>query len=279
MEKTGLVLEGGGMRCVFTAGVLDYFMDHHITFDYVAAVSAGAAAAACYLANQPTREKQCLIDLYKKYRYISLKNWITKKNMIDYKLIFDDFSFKILPFDFQTYFNNPTQCEMVTSNCRTGEANYLDERQSPERLTAICRASCAIPIVSQIADVDGEPMLDGGISDPIPVHRALEQGCTKTVVVLTRNPGRRSPYTNIPIPPILFHKYPKIRAKMRTRGRLYNEQMAFIEEKQEKGELLVIQPMKKLKASAVERNIDKLQALYEEGYECAKSIHDFLEKK
>ena len=277
MEKTGLVLEGGGMRCIFTAGVLDYFMDNGIEFDYVAAVSCGAANAACYLSRQRGREKNCLTDMLDKYKYISLKNWVTKKNLIDYKMLFEDLSYEgEIPFDFDTYFGNPTECEMVTSNLLTGEAMYLDERHDKERLTKICHASCTIPVISQTMFVDGIPMLDGGICDPIPIHRAIEKGCTRNVVVLTRNSGRRSPYTNLPIPPFVYGKYPNIRPKMRTRGRLYNEQMEFIEQKEKAGEILVIQPLKKLKVSAVERNTKKLEELYREGYECAERIKEFL---
>lgn len=278
MEKIGLVVEGGGMRCIFTAGVLDYFMHKGITFPYIAAVSGGAAAASCYVARQPERQKKCLIDLYMKYRYISLKNWMTKKNMIDYKLLFEDFSYDILPFDFDTFFKSETECEIVTSNLLTGEANYFVEKESKKRLIDICHASSTIPVISQTVQVDGVPMLDGGICDPIPIHRAMEKGCTKNVVVLTRNPGRRSPYTNLPIPPFLYGKYPNIRQKMKTRGQLYNEQMKFIEEKQKSGDILVIQPMKKLKVTAVERDTAKMMRLYKEGWECAKSIHAFLDK-
>lgn len=273
-EGVGLVLEGGGMRCVFTAGVLDYFMDHDIEFPYVVGVSGGACNALCYLAHQPRREKQCLIDLYEKYRYISVKNWITKKSMFDLDLVIDEFSQSILPFDYNAYFNNPTECEIVASNCLTGEPVYLDERKSPMRLGQICKASCSLPVITQKQYVDGVPMLDGGISDPIPIHRAIEKGYKRNVVVLTRNPKRRSPFTNLPIPPGIFGK--QITSKMRYRGRDYNNVMQFIEDKEQSGEVLVIQPLKKLKVSAVEQNLDSLRELYEEGYECAKVIHEFL---
>lgn len=264
------------MRCVFTAGVLDYFMDHNIEFPYVVGVSGGAANALCYLARQKGREKQCLIDLYEKYRYISFQNWITKHSLFDLDLVVEEFGNSILPFDYDAYFNNPTECELVASNCLTGEAAYLDERMNRDRLVQICKASCSVPVVTKTQYVDGIPMLDGGISDPIPIRRAISKGYKKNVVVLTRNPNRRSPFTSLPVPPGFFGK--EITQKMRHRGRDYNETMEFIEQKSREGDVLIIQPLKKLKVSSVERDIDDLKDLYQEGYECAKVIHEFLEK-
>ncbi|MCQ2192056.1 MAG: patatin family protein [Paludibacteraceae bacterium] len=274
VEGVGLVLEGGGMRCVFSAGVLDYFMDHDIEFPYVAGVSGGACTALCYLAKQPRRQKQCFIDLYEKYHYIGIKNFITKRNFFDLDMVVEEFGTTIIPFDFETYFNNPIECEVVASNCLTGEADYFDERKSPKRLMQIAKASCSVPVVTRKQYVDGVPYLDGGISDPVPLFRAISKGYKRNVVVLTRNAGRRSPFTNIPIPPGIFGR--EITKKMRYRGRDYNNLMKVIEEKAASGEVLVIQPQKKLKVSAVERNIDRLRELYEEGYECAKAIHAYL---
>ncbi|MCQ2235124.1 MAG: patatin family protein [Paludibacteraceae bacterium] len=270
MEGIGLVLEGGGMRCVFTAGVLDYFLDHGIEFPYTAAVSGGACTAMCYLAKQRGRQKKCFIDLYEKYHYISLKNWVTKGSMFDFDLVFDEFSNRILPFDYDTYFSNPCQLETVASNCLTGEAEYLDERKDRDRLTQICRASSSLPIIMKQQKVDGVPMLDGGISDPVPIKRAISKGFSKNVVVLTRNRGHVSPFTNLPIPPKIFGA--EIRKKMRNRGARYNEILRFVEQEADKGNILLIQPKKKLKVSAVEKNIDRLRELYQEGYECGAEI-------
>ncbi len=274
VDGVGLVLEGGGMRCVFTAGVLDYFMDHDIEFPYVAGVSGGACAAACYLSHQRGRQKKCLIDLYEQYHYVSLKQFFTKGAVFDLDLVVEDFSNTILPFDYDAFFANPVQREFVASNCETGEAVYFDERKSRKRLTSICKASCAVPVVTKKQYIDGVQMLDGGICDPVPIHRAISKGFKRNIVVLTRNPHRRSPYTNLPIPPGIFQ--PAITKKMRHRGRDYNNLMQFIEDKAKSGEVLVLQPLKKLKVSSVEKNFDRLRELYQEGYECAKAIHDYL---
>lgn len=273
-EGVGLVLEGGGMRCVFTAGVLDYFMDHNIEFPYVTGVSAGACAALCYLSRQPRRQKQCLIDLQSKYHYLRLRNFFTKHNVFDLDMVVGEFSNTVLPFDYETYFKNPARCEIATSNSLTGKADYFDERQSRERLVQIAKSTCAVPVVTNKQYVDGVQMYDGGVCDPVPIHRAISQGYKKNVVVLTRNAFRRSPFTNIPIPSGVFPK--AITPKMRHRGRDYNQLMAFIEKKSKTGEILVIQPQKKLKVSSIERNPDRLQELYDEGYECAKVIHAYL---
>ena len=274
VDGVGLVLEGGGMRCVFTAGVLDYFMDHDIEFPYVAGVSGGACAAACYLSHQRGRQKKIFIDFFKRFKIISLSQFFTKGAVFDLDLAVDRISKKILPFDFDAFFANPVEREFVASNCNTGEAVYFDERQSRQRLIDICKASCAVPVVTKKQFIDGVQMLDGGVCDPVPIKRAISKGYKRNIVVLTRNPHRRSPYTNLPIPLGIYGT--AITKKMRHRGRDYNNLMQFIEAKAETGEVLVLQPLKRLKVTSIEKDTDRLLELYEEGYECAKAIHAYL---
>ena len=210
-EHTGLVLEGGGMRGVFTCGVLDYLMDHNIRFPYAIGVSAGACNGLSYASRQRGRAKFSNIDLLEKYNYIGLKHLLRKRNILDFDLLFNEFPEHILPYDYDTYFASPERFVMVTTNCVTGEANYFEEKRDKSRVIDIVRASSSLPFVCPITYVDDVPMLDGGIVDSIPLQRAIADGCTRNVVVLTRNRGYRKDTKDIRIPSFVYRKYPKLR--------------------------------------------------------------------
>ena len=164
-EKTGLVLEGGGMRGVFTCGVLDYFMDKKIRFPYTIGVSAGACNGLSYMSGQRGRAKFSNIDLLEQYDYIGVKYLFKKRNIMDFDLLFGEFPEHILPYDYDAYFSSPGRYVMVTTNCRTGRANYLEEKKDKKRIIDIVRASSSLPYVCPITYVDDVPMLDGGIVD------------------------------------------------------------------------------------------------------------------
>jgi predicted patatin/cPLA2 family phospholipase len=175
-NDTALVLEGGGMRGVFTCGVLDCFMDHQIRFPYTIGVSAGACNGLSYMSRQRGRAKYSNIDLLDKYNYIGLRHLLRKRNIMDFDLLFTEFPEHILPYDYDAYFSSPERYEMVTTNCLTGEANYFEEKSDKKRLIDIVRASSSLPFVCPITYVDDIPMLDGGIVDSIPLQRAMDEG-------------------------------------------------------------------------------------------------------
>lgn len=272
--KTGLVLEGGGMRGVFTCGVLDSFMDRGIRFPYTIGVSAGACNGLSYMSGQRGRAKYSNIDLLEKYQYIGLKYLLKKRNIMDFDLLFQEFPEHILPYDYESYFSSPERYEMVTTNCVTGEANYFEEKQDKKRVIDIVRASSSLPFVCPIAYVDDVPMLDGGIVDSIPLMRARNEGFTHNVVVLTRNRGYRKEAKDIHIPSFFYRKYPKMREALSCRCRVYNEQLEMVERMEEAGEIIVIRPQKPVMVDRIERDIQKLTGLYEEGYACAAK-YDF----
>ena len=272
--KTGLVLEGGGMRGVFTCGVLDSFMDRGIRFPYTIGVSAGACNGLSYMSGQRGRAKYSNIDLLEKYQYIGLKYLLKKRNIMDFDLLFQEFPEHILPYDYESYFSSPERYEMVTTNCVTGEANYFEEKQDKGRVIDIVRASSSLPFVCPIAYVDDVPMLDGGIVDSIPLMRARNEGFTHNVVVLTSNHGYRKEAKDIHIPSFLYRKYPKMREALSRRCRVYNEQLEMVERMEEAGEITVIRPQKPVMVDRIERDIRKLTDLYEEGYACAAK-YDF----
>ena len=271
-ERSGLVLEGGGMRGVFTCGVLDNFMDRGIRFPYTIGVSAGACNGLSYMSGQRGRAKYSNIDLLEKYRYIGLKHLLLKRNIMDFDLLFNVFPNKIIPYDYEAYAKCKERYEMVTTSCETGEACYYDEKHSPQRIIDIVKASSSLPFVCPIAYVDEKPMLDGGIADSIPLLRAREQGFDNNVVVLTRNRGYRKPDKPSSVPMLFYRKYPRLCKAIENRNLLYNEQLELVERLETEGELIVIRPEKPVVVDRMERDTKKLLDLYNEGYECASKI-------
>lgn len=271
-EHSSLILEGGGMRGVFTCGVLDNFMDRGIRFPYAIGVSAGACNGLSYMSGQRGRAKYSNIDLLEKYRYIGIRHLLHKRNIMDFDLLFDVFPNQILPYDYDTFAKSPEVFEMVTTSCTTGEACYYDEKHSPKRIIDIVRASSSLPFVCPITYVDGEPMLDGGLADSIPLLRARSKGFHRHVVVLTRNRGYRKPNKAAITLPFFYKKYPALRKTIRQRNLLYNEQLDMVERMEDAGEILVIRPEKPIVVDRIERDTNKLRDLYQQGYECADKI-------
>ncbi|WP_308763196.1 patatin family protein [uncultured Bacteroides sp.] len=281
-EKTGLVLEGGGMRGVFTCGVLDFMMDRHLEFPYVIGVSAGACNGLSYMSHQRGRAKFSNIDMMAQYHYIGLKYLWYQHSILDQHLLYDLFPSQIAPFDYEAYFNNPARFEMVTTNCVTGRACYLEEKKERDRvrLVDIAKASSSLPYVCPIAYVDGRPMLDGGIVDSIPVLRAISQGYERNVVVLTRNRGYRKSEKDIRVPRFIYRRYPRLRLVLSKRCAAYNEQLDLVEKLEDEGRIIVIRPEKKVVVNRIEKDVKKLSDLYEEGYACAeKVLLPFLEEE
>ncbi|NDV56643.1 patatin family protein [Bacteroides sp. 519] len=271
--STALILEGGGMRGVFTCGVLDCFMDKDIRFPYTIGVSAGACNGLSYMSRQRGRAKYSNIDLLEKYRYIGIKYLLKKRNIMDFDLLFHDFPERILPYDYDAYFATPERYVMVTSNCITGEANYFEEKSDSKRVIDIVKASSSLPFVCPIAYVDGVPMLDGGIVDSIPLQRAIDDGYNnRNVVVLTRNRGYRKETKDIRIPSFVYRKYPKMRDALSKRSQIYNAQLDMVEDMEDRGLITVIRPLQPVAVDRVERDIQKLTAFYEEGYRCASQL-------
>lgn len=271
-NQTGLVLEGGGMRAIFTVGVLDYFMDNNIWFPYTIGVSAGASNGISYASRQRGRSRFSNIDLLKKYNYIGLRHFLRGRGYIDLKYLFYIYPDLYYPLDYETYFKSKDRFVMVTSNCLTGKAEYYEEKKDPDRLVDICRASCSLPVLCPVAYVDGVPMVDGGVCDAIPVQRAIDDGFKKNVIILTRNKGYRKEDKDFYLPGFIYRKYPAIREQLKYRYRHYNEVLDYIDELEEQGKAFVIRPENKIEVGRTENNPDKLAALYDEGYEMGKRV-------
>ena len=271
-ENTALVLEGGGLRGVFTCGVLDCFMDHGIRFPFTVGVSAGACNGLSYMSGQRGRAKASNIDLMDEHHYVGFKYLLTQGCIMDFKLLFEDFPEKIIPYDYDAYFSNPDRFVMVTTNCLTGKAEYLEEKTSSERVMDIVRASSSLPFVCPITYVDGVPMLDGGIVDSIPVEYALSQGYDKAVVILTRNKGYRKKASRMPLAKAVYKKYPALSKALQERNAVYNRTMDLIERLEDEGKITVIRPLKPVDVGRMEKDTAKLRALYQEGYDIAEQL-------
>ena len=271
-NNTGLVLEGGGLRGVFTCGVLDCFMDHGIRFPFAVGVSAGACNGLSYMSGQRGRAKSSNIDLMDKHHYIGFKYLLTQRNIMDFKLLFEDFPERIIPYDYDAYFSNPARFVMVTTNCLTGKAEYFEEKSSSKRVMDIVRASSSLPFVSPITYVDGVPMLDGGIVDSIPVRYALSQGYERLVVILTRNKGYRKQNSEMRAAKVFYRKYPNLQKALSERNAVYNQTMDLIERLEDEGRITVIRPIRPVEVGRMEKDTAKLTMLYQEGYDIARSL-------
>ena len=267
-----LVLEGGGLRGVFTCGVLDCFMDKGVRFPFTVGVSAGACNGLSYMSGQRGRARSSNIDLMDKYHYVGFRYLLTQGCIMDFKLLFEDFPEKIIPYDYDAYFSNPDRFVMVTTNCLTGKAEYFEEKKSSARVMDIVRASSSLPFVSPITYVDGVPMLDGGIVDSIPIQYAMEQGYEKLVVVLTRNRGYRKKNGSMPLAKAMYRKYPMLQKALSQRNAVYNRTMDLIEKLEDEGRIIVIRPVKPVQVGRMEKDTAKLAALYDEGYEVASNF-------
>ena len=264
--KTGLVLEGGGMRGVFTSGVLDAFMKHNLYFKYIVAVSAGACNGMSYVSRQPRRARVSNIDYLARYRYIGLRHLVTQGCIFDQELLYNKFPNELLPFDFDEYFKHSQSFEIVTTNCLTGQAMYLSEAHDRQRSLDIVKASSSLPFVSKIVNVDGFPMLDGGIVDSIPIRRAIETGHKHNVVILTRNKGWRDTGKDRKVPAFIYKNYPRLRVALSHRLKVYNAQMDLIDRLEAEGRITCIRPLRPMEVGRIENDVMKLERLYEEGF-------------
>lgn len=267
IRNTGLVLEGGGMRGVFTSGVLDAFMKNGLDFEYIVAVSAGACNGLSYVSHQPRRARLSNIDMLVKYDYLSIKHLFTAGCLLDSDLLYNKFPNEIIPYDYDAYFSNPSTFEMVVTNCATGYAEYLTEKSgNRQRLLDICHASSSLPYVCKVIDVDGTPYLDGGIVDSIPIMRAISTGHKRNVVIATRNRGYRNTGKDRKIPNFIYRKYPRLRVALTHRIEVYNKQLEMLERLEDSGDVICIRPIKPMEVGRIEKDATKLEALYEEGF-------------
>lgn len=268
-HKAGLVLEGGASRGVFTAGILDYLMDQDFMFPYVIGVSAGACNALSYVSKQRGRSFDCLAPETKENQYkYSMREAIRNGSLYDMDKLFETFPKETFPYDFKTYLESGIDCELVVTNVLTGKAEYMQERNSEDRLCKICRASSSLPLVSPLVFIKGVPYLDGGLADSIPLRRCLETGHKKNVIILTRPYGYRKKFPDESLRALIpvYRQYPNLVKAIYYRGFYYNKRIEAIEGLEKEGRVFVLRPTIDC-PKRMETNRKELQEFYNHGYE------------
>jgi predicted patatin/cPLA2 family phospholipase len=275
--NSGLVLEGGGMRGVYTAGVLEYFLEKQLFFPYIIGVSAGACNGASYVSRQFGRNRQVTIDYVKHRDYISYRNLFLKKELFGMDFIFNKIPTELVPFDFETFNSAAEKFLVGTTDCITGESVYFEKNDITRDILKIMRASSTLPFMAPAIEHQGKILMDGGIADPIPIKKAQIDGVQKNVVILTKPKGYRKKKSSFSwLPNYVYKEFKGLNRALETRYRLYNETLDYIEELESKNKVYVIRPSRNLKVGRVERNPEKLTQLYEVGYEDAKKDYERL---
>jgi len=276
--KTGIVLEGGGMRGVFTAGVLDFLLEKNIEFDSCIGVSAGACHACSYLAKQHGRAFAVSTDYLDDKRYCSIYSLLTTGNMFGVKMLYDVIPNELYPIDNDTLKKGKTKFYTAITNCKTGKAEYPEIKDFFEDVDYI-RASSSLPLISKTVKINGNTYLDGGITDPIPIIRAMSDGCEKALVVLTQPKGFvKKPDGFMNLMKLKYKKYPNFIQAMENRSRVYNETLELIERYEDKGKIFVIRPEEDLCIGRTEKDIIKLKSAYQNGYSVIEKRFDEFEK-
>lgn len=276
MYQAGLVLEGGGMKGAYTSGVLDYFLEKELEFSSCYGVSSGAVNLCSFLSKQKKRGFKSLTGYMGNSRYCGLYSLITDGNIVNSQYSMDLIPNYLLPFDRETYEKYTGKAYAVVTNIETGEAEYLLMKNMPKDLRAV-QASTALPLVFQTVDINGKLYLDGGIADAIPIQKSILDGNRKNVIILTKEVGYvREPATGLSLIRMRYHKYPKIYEVMKERHNTYNETMEYIRRLEKEGKAFVIQPKVKSNVGRLEKDEEKMQDLYDDGYRDAKECFERL---
>ncbi len=271
--KVGLVLEGGAMRGLYTAGVLDVFLDSGIKADTVIGTSAGVLFGVNYASGQRGRA----LRYNKKYApngcYMGIRSLLTTGNIINKQFAYYDLPSKLDIFDEEAYERSGVDFYATVTNVETGEPEYIKITDCFAQMEAM-RATSAMPYVSKIVEYEGKKYLDGGVADSIPVDKCIEMGCDKVIVVLTRPIDYRKGKTNPKLANMLYgRKYPKIAERMNNRYAEYNACVEKIIEMEKRGKIFVIRPSRTVKVKHIERSRERLQEIYDLGAaDCAASL-------
>ena len=285
IKKATLVLEGGATRGIFTSGALDYLMERDLYFSDVIGVSAGSCNAVDYVSRQPGRRRDCMIPTDKEGKYYyGIRDFVKEKSLMNMDLIFDKYPKELLPFDFETYFNSEINCQIVTTNCLTGKAEYMTEDSDNDRLMKLCRASSSMPLLTPIVNIDNVPYLDGGLADSVPIRRAQQMENEKIVVILTKNQGYRKSVLSPTMQRVYkraYKSYPNLIRTIFRRSFEYNKTMNYLDQLEKRGEIFILRPQVK-PVSRLERNKETLHAFYEHGYKYTErkfdDLMEYLEK-
>lgn len=274
LYSSGLVLEGGGLRALYSSGVLDAFIEAEITFPYVIGVSAGSCNGVSYIAKNRHRMRDLTINYSRDKRYMSLNSMIKHGEYLNSGWIFGELAYDILPLDYDEFEKSGTAFCAVTTNASTGKPEYFypkNFRNGCEEL----KASCAMPIVSKPVKLGADYYYDGGLTNSIPLQKAFDDGCKRCVTILTQHRDyiKHQP-THINAMKKALKKYPLIADALEERHKIYNAQKQYIFEQEKSGNTLVICPSEPLNCPTLEKDTDKLWKIYNMGYRDGKQSID-----
>ena len=281
--KIGLIMEGGGMSGVFTAGVMDVLMRNEITFDGAIGVSAGAIIGVNIKSEQIGR----VIRFNKKYcndvRYVSLHSLLKTGNIFGADFCYNELTYHLDPFDYKKFSENQMEFFVVCTDVATGKPVYHKLCTGLQDDILWCRASASMPLVSQIVEIDEKKYLDGGIADSIPIKYMQQIGYSKNIIILTKPLGYvMKPAKYLTWARIIYKDYPDFINAISARHIVYNKTMEYISEMEKKKEVIVIRPSCKTHAGVIEKKPENLQKTYDDGvYQCTKlikTIRQFIEK-
>ena len=281
LYQAGLVLEGGGMKGVYTAGVLDFFLDQGIDFAKCYGVSAGACHLCSYLSKQRGRAYAVAADYLDDPNYWGISSLLRTGDLFNVDMCYRQIPETLNPFDYETYDKNPSKGYAVVTNIETGRAEYIPFGDLHENIRAV-RASASLPLVSRNVRIGDSLYLDGGLADPIPLLHSVLDGNRKNVVIMTKEVGyRRKPSKNLGLIRLRYARYPKVYELMKNRHIEYNKTLDYLQEQVNNKTAFLIRPQVKSDVGRIEKDEKKLKALYEEGYEEARRCHrgliEFLE--
>lgn len=279
MREAGIIIEGGAMRSIYAAGVLDYFLDQGIDIPNVLAVSAGAYAGMNYVSGQKGRVLEAVVLPLKEYKYLGFGTFLKKGTFFDMDYLFDEVPKKKSPFDFDSFLHSAKRFLLSTTNCNTGECIYHDHFSNPDEFWNLCKVANSLPFIAHITKVDGVPMLDGGVADAIPVTKAMEEGWDRLIVILTRKSDYRKKYRPIYqfFIRLVYRKYPELVRVLEERSNTYNRSLELVRKLEEEGKAFVFRPTgAALKNN--EANVKTLLRGYENGYSDAKQRREELER-
>lgn len=274
MYECGLILEGGGMRGLYTAGVLDFFQDMGIYFTSCYGVSAGAVNGLNYLAKQRGRMYRVNVDYLEEKEYASFHNLVTTGNYFGTEMCYHRIPDELNPIDYETFKQYPGKYYVVATDCLTGQPKYIRITDLKKQLNAI-RASCSLPLLASMVKIDGRPCLDGGMSDSIPVRQSVRDGNRKNIIILTRDAHyQKKPNELLPVIKVRYRHYPKLIEAMKTRHIEYNRTIRYIQKQEKQGNVFVIRPEREITIGRLEKDKEKLTQLYQQGYEEAKKKYE-----
>ena len=263
--KTGIVLEGGGKRGIYVAGVLDVLHEHNIFPNGIIGTSAGAVNATSYVSKQYGRNIRYNVNLAREKKYMSVYSLITTGNVVGTEFAYDLLPNKLDPFDYDTFENSEIDYYLTCSNLETGKAEYIKCDTLRGKKMDYLRASASLPYVSQIVEIDGLKLLDGGICDSIPLKAFENMGYTKNLVVLTRPKGYVKKPENNMLAKLYYRKYPEFISALNNRYAVYNKTLKYIEEQEKSGNILVLRPSKSIKVGRMEQDPEVIKEMYELG--------------